>query len=96
MGVVSESGQLFYLELHSVYCMDRGVCVCVCERRRQTPVVKEKLAANLNLLREALLPGLSVDNKVFMLGAPPSSGGAEFLSVTAAASSAPEITDTQT
>lgn len=75
----------------SQYCF-----VCMCEKD-QRPAVNEKLAAILNLLRAALLLGLSMDKGVFVLGGggglvtaesselPGCSGGSDVVSATAAA-----------
>lgn len=59
----------------------------------QRPAVKEKLAASLNLQREALLPGLSIDKMFFSSGtggepgaAPGCSGESEATSAAAASS----------
>lgn len=63
----------------------------------QRPAVNEKLAASLNLLRVALLLGLSMDTEVFVSGGglvtaefsalPGCSGGSDVLSGTAISSS---------
>lgn len=75
----------------SQYCF-----VCMCEKD-QRPAVNEKLAASLNLLRVALLLGLSMDKGGFMFGGggglvtaesselPGCSGGSDVVSATAAA-----------